>query len=113
MTDPGQRPPPGNGPEAALVDAITAVAAHRVRRVPLPALAAAAASVDRSAAAAPGWRARVRFALEVLRDDGRVDWPTSRFDRSALPPLPAYVIRPTPPRPALHIRSPEPGAPRL
>lgn len=85
--------------EPALAAAIAAaVEASRVRRVPLSAILSAAASVDRTAASAVGWRARVARALGDLAADGRITLPATRFDRSAEPPLPSYVTRPTPER---------------
>ncbi len=51
--------------ESALAQAIAeAVSASSRRRVHLPELLEAAASVDRSAASAVGWRGRVLAALE-------------------------------------------------
>lgn len=99
QTVPSSRSPPRfvPNPEPALAGAIAeAVAAYRTRRVPLAVVLAAAASVDRTAASAVGWRARVRTALEELRDQGVVEWPATRFDTSSAPPLPTYVSRPSP-----------------
>jgi hypothetical protein len=85
--------------EDALAEAIAAaVAASRLRRVPLRAVLAAAASVDRSGAAAPGWRTRVAAAIAMLEAQGLVEVPVTRFDRSAEPALPSYVTRPAPGR---------------
>lgn len=85
--------------EPAIAEAIAAaVAAARLRRVPLTELLVAAASVDRTAAATVGWRARVLAAITELADRGVVELPRTRLDRTAHPPLPAYVTRPALPR---------------
>ncbi len=85
--------------ESALAQAIAeAVSASSRRRVHLPELLEAAASVDRSAASAVGWRGRVLAALEDLRGVGVIEWPKASFDRSATPPLPMWVARPVEPR---------------
>jgi hypothetical protein len=92
--------PPASGREPALAGAMAVlVAASRRRRVHLSDLLEAAASVDRTAASAVGWRARVRAALEDLRNSGAVEWPKASFDRSATPALPTWVARPARPRP--------------
>lgn len=86
--------PAGGGAEAALVDAMAAaVAQHRLRRVPLPVLLAAAASVDRTAASRPGWRARVLVAIEGLAA-AEVAAPSTKRDVSGDPALPQFVTRP-------------------
>lgn len=81
------------------------VTASRVRRVPLRELLVAAASVDRTGSATVGWRARVLAAITELADQGLVTLPTTREDRTAHPPLPAYVTRIDAPRP--EIRAPD------
>jgi hypothetical protein len=89
--------------EPALADAIAKVVAdYPTRKVPLADVLAAAASVDHTAASAVGWRTRVLAAITSLGDEGLVEIPKTRFDRSANPPLPAYVKRPatTKPTPA-------------
>lgn len=89
------------GEEPAIAAAIAeAVATHRVRTVPLEVVLAAAAAVDHTAASAVGWRARVATAIGELADAGTVEVPASRFDRSAEPPLPSWLRRPAPARPA-------------
>lgn len=86
----------GAGAEAALIDAMAAaVARHRTRRVPLPVLLAAAASVDRTAASRPGWRARVLAAIEGLAA-ANVAAPSTKRDVSGDPALPQFVLRPVP-----------------
>jgi hypothetical protein len=86
--------------EPAIAAAIArAVAASRPRRVPLQDLLVAAASVDRTAAAAVGWRARILVAITALADEGAIELPRTRMDRTAQPPLPAYVTRPAAERP--------------
>lgn len=80
--------------EPALSAAILAeIGRHSTRRVPLQRLLVAAAAVDVTAAAAVGWRARVRGAIDDLVTAGRIELPRTSFDRSAQPPLPAYVTR--------------------
>jgi hypothetical protein len=87
-----------------MADAIArAVAAYRPRRVPLRELLVAAASVDRTAAASVGWRARVLVALNDLAERGVVELPR-KSDTSAHPPLPAYVTRPAVLRPQRRAR---------
>lgn len=81
-------------PEPALTKAIAdAVAAYPKRTVPLRSVLTAAASVDHTAAASVGWRARVLVAINALADSGRVTLPRTRMDRSAMPPLPVYLLR--------------------
>lgn len=88
-------------PEPALAEAIgSLVDNYRVRRVPLRDVLAAAAAVDRSAAASVEWRARVLAAITALADLGRVEVPRTRADRTAEPALPSYVVRPAVPRAA-------------
>jgi hypothetical protein len=89
--------------EPAIADAIArAVAASGPRRVPLkPDLLVAAASVDRTAAASIGWRARVLAALEDLAAEGVLTLSKSTVDSE----LPRFVTRRAEPRPA---RDPEP-----
>lgn len=85
--------------EPAIAEAIArVVTASRPRKVPLQDLLVAAASIDRTAAASVGWRARVLAALTDLVDQGLVTLPRTRLDRTAHPPLPAYVLRPASPR---------------
>lgn len=76
-----------------------AVAGYRIRTVPLTEVLTAAASVDRTAAATVGWRVTVGEAIDELIAAGAVDVPKTRFDRSAEPPLPAYLLRPARVRP--------------
>ena len=71
-----------------------AVAGYRIRTVPIAVVLAAAASVDHTAASMVGWRARVADAVGELVAAGVVAVPRTRFDRTASPPLPAYVTRP-------------------
>ena len=88
--------PTGGGAEAALIDAMAAaVAQHRTRRVPLAVLLAAAASVDRTAASRPGWRARILVAIEGLTA-AEVAAPSTKRDVSGDPALPQFVLRPAP-----------------
>lgn len=101
-TDPTAEPGADDaiGREPGLARSIAArMAASRTRRVALADVLAAAAAVDRTAAAAVGWRARVAAALEDLRDLGRIEWPKGRFDHAGSPPLPAWVARPRLPQP--------------
>jgi hypothetical protein len=85
--------------EPAIAEAIAGVVAtYRLRRVPLRELLTAAASVDRTTAAAVGWRTRVLAALTALAEEGRIELPR-KLDRSAHPPLPVYVTRPAAERP--------------
>ncbi|MGK4593725.1 Wadjet anti-phage system protein JetD domain-containing protein [Amycolatopsis sp. w19] len=80
--------------EPQLAEAIAAVIReHGPRRVPLETVLAAAATVDRTAAVSVGWRRRVLSAITSLVGDGVITAPRTRFDRSADPPLPAYVTR--------------------
>ncbi|MGV9677308.1 Wadjet anti-phage system protein JetD domain-containing protein [Nocardia sp. NPDC003482] len=80
--------------EPALAAALLAeVERHVTRRVPLAKLLVAAASVDTTAAASVGWRGRVRAAIEDLVTAGRVALPKTSYDRTAHPPLPAYVTK--------------------
>jgi len=81
---------------AAIADA---VAGHRTRTVPIAVVLTAAASVDHTAASMVGWRARVADAVAELAAAGIVAVPKTRFDRTAFPPLPAYVTRPARPPP--------------
>jgi hypothetical protein len=74
----------------AMAEAITG--APR-RRVPLTTLLAAAASVDRSAAAAAVWRTRVAAAIDELAEANLVELPSTRWDKTSEPPLPEYVTR--------------------
>jgi hypothetical protein len=80
---------------AAMADA---VAGAPRRRVPLSTLLAAAAAVDRTGAVSAGWRTRIAAAIEELANTGAVELPRTRWDTAALPPLPAYVTRPTSPQ---------------
>jgi Uncharacterized protein conserved in bacteria C-term(DUF2220) len=77
-----------NALATAMAEAITAAPGRRVR---LPALLAAAAAVDRSGAVSVGWRARVATEIQHLVEAGLITLPSTRWDRSAEPPLPAYV----------------------
>lgn len=84
--------------EPVLGDAIRRrIAEYPVRRVPLADLLAAAASVDRSAASAVGWRQRVATAISELAGQGHIAVPRTRYDHSSDPPLPIYVTRPQTP----------------
>jgi hypothetical protein len=86
--------------EPAIALAISrVVTGRRQRRVPLRDLLVAAASVDHTAASSVGWRARVLTAIVDLADEGVIELPRTRLDRTAHPPLPAYVTRPAAPRP--------------
>jgi hypothetical protein len=76
---------------AAMADAVSA--APR-RRVPLAALLAAAAAVDRSGAVAVGWRSRIAAAIDELANAGIIELPRTRWDTTSEPPLPAWVTRP-------------------
>ena len=81
-------------PEPALIKAIAdAVAAYPKRTVPLKCVLTAAAAVDHTAASSVGWRARVLVAINALADTGQVTLPKTRLDRSAMPPLPVYLLR--------------------
>jgi hypothetical protein len=85
--------------EPILAEAIASVvAAHPIRRVPLKDVLAAAASVDRSAAASVDWRSRVLAAITSLAEQGRVELPKTRSDVTASPPLPSYLQRPAAPK---------------
>ncbi|MEG8184454.1 Wadjet anti-phage system protein JetD domain-containing protein [Nocardia terpenica] len=66
-------------------------------RVPMPELLRAAAAVDMTAAASVGWRGRVLAAINDLVAAGHVEVPKTSFDRTAHPPLPAYVRKPAEP----------------
>jgi hypothetical protein len=85
--------------EPVLADAIRRrIADYPLRRVPLADLLAAAASVDRSAAASVGWRQRVATAISELAGQGQIAVPSTRYDHSSDPPLPTYVTRPRTPK---------------
>jgi Uncharacterized protein conserved in bacteria C-term(DUF2220) len=91
----------------ALAAAIAeAVSAAPRRRVPLATLVAAAAAVDRSGAAAVGWRSQIAAAIEELANAGTVELPRTRWDTTSEPPLPAYVTRPPAARPAAKASDP-------
>lgn len=79
-----------NALAAAMAEAVSTATA---RRVPLAVLLAAATAVDRSGAVSVGWRARIAAGIEHLVAAGVVTVPRTRWDRSAEPPLPAYVQR--------------------
>lgn len=64
------------------------------RKVPLSALLAAAAAVDRTAATSVNWRPRIASAIDELARLQLVELPRTRWDASADPPLPSYVTRP-------------------
>lgn len=105
MTTRPARAPSRMNHEPALAQAIAeSVSGSRRRRIHLSELLEAAASVDRSAASAVGWRGRVLTALEDLRGVGAIEWPKASFDRSATPPLPMWVARPVEPRPPRLVR---------
>ncbi|WP_166462637.1 Wadjet anti-phage system protein JetD domain-containing protein [Amycolatopsis acidicola] len=53
----------------------------------------AAAAVDHTAAVSVHWRRRVLSALTSLAEAKMITLPRTRIDRSAEPPLPAYVTR--------------------
>lgn len=98
----------GVNPEPALSEAMwSAIQSHATARVPLKVLQIAAASVDRTGAVSPGWRARISAALDSLRAQDRITFPKTRYDRSGNPPLPSYVQRPR----ATNVRSEPPKAP--
>ncbi|MFC0106654.1 Wadjet anti-phage system protein JetD domain-containing protein [Kibdelosporangium aridum] len=85
--------------EPVLAAAIaSAVEAYPIRTVPLKDVLAAAAAVDRTAAASVDWRARVLTAINALAHEGRIELPKTRADRTALPAMPSYVRRPAPPK---------------
>jgi Uncharacterized protein conserved in bacteria C-term(DUF2220) len=71
-----------------------AVAAAPRQRVPLAALVAAAAAVDRTGAASVEWRRRLATAIAELADVGVVELPRTRWDHASDPALPAYVTKP-------------------
>lgn len=86
--------------EPVIADAIArVVAAHPLRRVPLQEILKAAAAVDRTAAGAVGWRARVLAAIEALEEAKLLEVPHTRWDTTSRPPLPMYVTRPAADRP--------------
>lgn len=70
-----------------------AVRAHGGRRVPLATLMTAAAAIDRTGALAVTWRTRVASAIAELTGAGLVDLPTTKWDVSADPRLPLYLLR--------------------
>ncbi|MGW0249874.1 Wadjet anti-phage system protein JetD domain-containing protein [Nocardia goodfellowii] len=78
--------------EPVLAAAILAeVCSQSTLRIPLHKILAAAAAVDRSAAASVGWRPRVLDAIMGLSDEGKVTVPKRAWDRTTTPPLPSYV----------------------
>jgi len=81
-----------------------AVADYRTRRVPIAVVMAAAAEVDHMARSVVGWREPFAAAVDELAGAGLVTLPRTRFDRSAEPPLPAYLRRPAPETPTRAVR---------
>lgn len=81
-------------PEPALAQALwQAIKTHRTRQVRLAALLRAGAAIDHTGAAAVGWRARIRDAIDHLESEGRITLPVTKFDTTGRPPLPLYVTR--------------------
>jgi hypothetical protein len=84
-----------------LVEALAAaVAAHPIRRIPLPELRRVFAQHDPTGATNNDSRGRLAAAIYVLEARGIVSQPRSRrlYEGHLLPPLPQWVERPQAPR---------------
>lgn len=76
-----------------------AVERHRARKVPWRVLAEAAATVDVSAVGSATWRSRLAEAVAELAGSGLASLPSPRarsWDRASTPPVPDWVLRPSP-----------------
>jgi Wadjet protein JetD, C-terminal len=90
----------GLSPLAAAMAA--AVERHRARKVPWRVLAEAAAAVDVSAVGSATWRSRLADAVAELAGSGLASLPSPRarsWDRASSPPVPDWVLSPSPDRP--------------